>query len=541
VFFYAHNRPQKNEGNGNASHQILQERSNAQEEYISSCYIRWLMEYVIGLDIGTTHCKAVAVTIEGTVVQQWQTGYPTIQTLDGQSEQDPEVIFEKVIQLLHQAIQGVSREHKLVAIAFSSAMHSILAVDESGRSLTNAFTWADTRSKDIAGKMLKEGKQQLLYPAIGVPIHPMLPLCKIPWIKETLPSIFSNAKKFISIKEYVFFKLFGKYIIDHSIASASGLFDANNLTWCDLALDVAGITSSELSDPVPVDHAEHEIKSEYAQRLGLTSKISFIVGGSDGCLANIGCGAFEKGEGAITIGTSGAIRVVSNHSASDPHQRLFNYVVKKDFYVCGGPVNNGGIVIKWFAENFLDRSVGSSSDFTWFMEDASKIQAGSEGLVFLPYLLGERAPFWDAKLRGAFIGLDIRHTKVHMMRAVLEGICFGLCSVMKATEETYGKIDVLYASGGFTQSAIWLQVLCDILNKKIVIAGNADASAQGAAFIALHALQHLQGLSDAKKLVEIKEQYYPDAIKASVYKEQFEIFQSLVPPLKKPMELLQAN
>src|SRR6478672_10017250 len=130
------------------------------------------MEYVIGLDIGTTHCKAVAVSISGSVLQQWQTGYPTIQSVDGQSEQDPEVIFDKVIELLHKAITGVSKEHRLEAVAFSSAMHSILAVDEQNCPLTNAFTWADMQSEKVANRMLSEGKQQALYPIVGVPIHP---------------------------------------------------------------------------------------------------------------------------------------------------------------------------------------------------------------------------------------------------------------------------------------------------------------------------------------------------------------------------------
>jgi gluconokinase len=500
-----------------------------------------LMEYVIGLDIGTTHCKAVAVTIEGIVLQQWQTGYPTIQAIDGQSEQDPEVIFNNVIELLRKAITGVSKEYKPKAIAFSSAMHSILAVDDHNLPLTNAFTWADTQSEKIASRMLAEGKQQVLYPIVGVPIHPMLPLCKIAWIRETFPEIFSKAKKFISIKEYVFSKLFGKYITDHSIASATGMFDTNKLKWSDAALQLAGIGVNQLSEPVSFGHSEEMIKTEYGQKLGLTDTVSFIVGGSDGCLANIGSGAVEEGEGAITIGTSGAVRVVTNHSTPDPHQRLFNYVVKSNLYVCGGAVNNGGIVVKWFAENFLNQSFDSASGFTWFLYEASKIEAGSNGLIFLPFLLGERAPYWDAKLRGAFVGFDIRHKKEHMMRALVEGVCFGLCSVMRATEETYGKMDMLYASGGFTQSATWLQMLCDILNKKIVIAGKADASALGAAFVALHIKGHLQDLRDAKKLVKIEQEYYPDANNAAVYEKQFKIFQSLVLPLKKPMELLQSN
>jgi gluconokinase len=195
-------------------------------------------------------------------------------------------------------------------------------------------------------------------------------------------------------------------------------------------------------------------------------------------------------------------------------------------------------VLKWFAENFLDRDSGSSKDFDWFLHEASRVPVGSNGLIFLPFLLGERAPYWDATLRGAFIGLDIRHTKQHMMRAVVEGICFGLCSVMKATEETYGKLHTLYASGGFTQSTIWLQMLSDILDKKILIAGQGDASALGAAFVALYSGGYITDFAEAKRMIPVEKEFEPNSNNHSSYKKQFEIFESLVPKIKLPVRSL---
>jgi len=498
------------------------------------------MEYVIGIDIGTTHCKSVALTVGGHLLQQLQGGYPTIQQADGQSEQEPEVIFSRVIELLQKTISGQKREHELKAISFSSAMHSIFPVDRSGIPLTNAFTWADTRSEPFARQLLNNGIQKELYPAIGVPLHPMLPLCKILWIAHSMPTIFSLAKKFISIKEYVFFKFFGKYLVDYSIASASGLFDINQLQWNDKALRIAGIDSNRLSTVVPTTHAETGIKEEYRQLLGVSSKVQFIIGGSDGCLANIGSGALAEGEGAVTIGTSGAVRIVTSQSNPDPLERLFNYVVNKNFFVCGGPVNNGGIVVKWFSENFLNRRFESSSDFNWFLEDAASVEPGANGLLFLPYLLGERAPYWDANLRASFIGLEMGHRREHMMRAVVEGVCYGLYSVMKATENSYGEIHTLYASGGFTQSKQWLQILSDIFNKKIIVTGEADASALGAAIIGLHATGLLNDLRKAKDLVSTSAIFEPNVAKNKVYKECFEIFESITPKIQDSMHALQS-
>ena len=498
------------------------------------------MEYVIGIDIGTTHCKSVALTVSGELLLQLQSGYPTIQHGEGQSEQEPEVIFRRVVELIQKTVQPLQAQYNLKSIAFSSAMHSILPVDGSGIPLTNAFTWADTRSSKVAEQLVESGKQRKLYPATGVPIHPMLPFCKIIWMRQTMPTIFSLAKKFISIKEYIFFKFFGKYIVDYSIASASGLFDINSLKWNEDALQLAGIDQHRLSLPVPTVHSETNLKDEYRTLFGLSSKLPFIIGGSDGCLANIGSGAVEPGEGAITIGTSGAVRIVAKESNPDPLQRLFNYVVEKDLYVCGGPVNNGGIVLKWFAENFLGRQFNSSADFNWFIEDSARVEAGANGLIFLPYLLGERAPYWNANLRAAFIGLDITHRREHMMRAVVEGVSFGLFSVMKAIESTYGEINILYASGGFTQSKTWLQILSDILNKKIVLAGEADASALGAAAIGLYATGFIKDLRQSKKMITIHATFEPDKEKHHVYEEQFKIFQSLTPQMKEQFAGLQA-
>jgi gluconokinase len=347
-----------------------------------------------------------------------------------------------------------------------------------------------------------------------------------------MPTIFSLAKKFISIKEYVFFKLFGKYIVDYSIASATGLFNITKFTWDENALRIAQIDDHRLSLAVPVFHSETKLKDEFRNMLGIPAGVPFFIGGSDGCLANIGSGAVEPGDGAITIGTSGAVRIVAGESNPDPLHRLFNYGVEKDFFVCGGPVNNGGIALTWFAENILGRPFESNSGFNWFMEEISKTEPGANGLIFLPYLLGERAPYWDAELRGAFIGLDIIHRKEHMMRAVVEGISFGLFSVLTAIENTYGEIKTLYASGGFTQSSVWLQIIADIFNKRIVVAGEADASALGAAIVGLCGTGILKNIRQSKGMVTTSSSFEPNPENHKVYKQIFEVFQNTTPLLK---------
>ena len=489
------------------------------------------MNFVIGIDIGTTHCKAIAMDEQGNILHQLQTGFATINTSPGQSEQDPGLIFDTTINLLSQLLESLDSS-ELLAVSFSSAMHSVIAVDASGIPLTNAFTWADSRSEEYAKELIGKGIAQKLYPSNGVPMHPMLPLCKIIWIKNTMRTIFALAKKFISIKEYIFFRLFGKYVVDHSIAASTGMLDVNNLEWNKDALNVAGISSNQLSAIVPVTHSEKDLKKEFRDKLQLTTSIPFVIGSSDGCLANIGSGAIRKGDAAVTVGTSGAIRLITELPTVDPQQRLFSYPVTENFFVTGGPINNGGIAVKWFAENFLQRQFSSNDDFNWYMDQIENVPPGSDGLIFLPYLLGERAPHWDAKAKGMFFGLTFSHHREHMMRSIVEGISFALKDVMRAVSETNGNIERLYASGGFVHSKAWLQLLADVLGKKITVSTTGDASATGAAMLAFYVIRNMKDWEQFKNTIVTRAMYEPDMENHKLYEKQFQIYQSLYPKTK---------
>ena len=350
------------------------------------------MQYILGIDIGTTHCKAVVMAADGTLLHQAKAGYSTMQSLAGQSEQDAEIVFGSVLEVLQQSVVAL-RAHKLGAVCFSAAMHSVLAVDQSGGPLTNAFTWADTRSNAYALQLRQHADAQELYARTGTPIHPMSPLCKLVWMQKTMPGVFAGASKFISIKEYVFHKLTGKYLVDFSIASATGLFDIHQQKWDALALELAGITNEQLSTPVPISHTETNIQQSYLQLSGISPGIPFIIGGSDGCLANIGSGAILPGEAALTIGTSGAIRLTADKPRADTQQRLFNYILTDRLYITGGAISNGGAALQWFAENFLQHPFTGAADIDWFVQLAHRAPPGAGGLIFLPYLSGERAPF----------------------------------------------------------------------------------------------------------------------------------------------------
>ena len=485
------------------------------------------MKEILAIDLGTTHCKAITFNMEGEAILTLKETYATIADEEGKSEQDPDEIFKAVLNLIKRVLE---KRPQIKGISFSAAMHSLIAIDKNGKPLTHAITWADIRSKVYAEQLMHTEAGDRIYHQTGTPIHPMSPLCKIIWIRNKFPHIFNNTSKFISIKEYIFFKLFGKYIVDVSIASATGLFDIYNNTWFDEALKVAGITAEHLSTPVAATHIETELLPEYKTLLKSKNEVAFILGGNDGSLANIGCGAINPGEVALTIGTSGAIRITTDQLKKDDEKRLFNYIITEDLFITGGPVNNGGIVLKWFTELFNNEE--TETDIDKILEIASAADAGAGNLIFLPYLLGERAPMWDANAKGVFFGLDNLHEKKHLARAVVEGICFGMNDILCALEETNGNIENIYASGGFIQSPFWLQVLSDIFGKRIIISNVSDASATGAAIIGMKALGWINKLEDAEFLLHKGETFEPNKELHEKYKKLFVIFQMLYVKLK---------
>jgi len=499
------------------------------------------MQVIIGVDIGTTSTRAIIFDLTGKVLQACYKHYPIITPQVTYSEQDPEAVFSAVLFTLKEALASLDQKD-LLGISFSCAMHSLLLTDATGNPLTNAIIWADNRSQRQADTLRATPAGKMLHHNTGTPVHPMSPLCKLMWFREHEPDLFNRTAKFISLKEFVFYKLFGKYIIDFSIASATGLFDIRQLTWFAPALALSGITTNQLSEPVEPTHQETQINPAYAAEINLTQPVPFVIGASDGCLANLALQTNEPGVAALTIGTSGAIRVTTPQPANDFQQRLFSYILTPNQYVVGGAVNNGGHILRWFRDTFgtaekAEAQAKGVDAYELLLQQAATVSPGSEGLLFLPYLLGERAPIWDSQARGAFFGITTAHTKAHFTRALLEGIVFGVYQVKQALEETTGPIQVVYATGGFARSELWVQLVADIFGKKILVQETFESSAWGAAILGLQALGINQPRPEATTLPEAKV-FLPNLGHHAAYKKNFHIFEKLYPLLKEQMALV---
>lgn len=481
---------------------------------------------ILAIDIGTTSTKGLAVCSSGEVVASHQSFYPTFYPQADFAEQDPQQIYQAVLEVIIKVIPQVSDNDEWKGLSFSSAMHSIMAVDVDAKPLTPLVIWADTRSTPQSKALRNSSLGKLLHHRTGAPVHPMSPLCKLIWWKENYPELIRTAHKFISMKEFVVHQLCGEYVVDYSIASASGLFDIHSLQWHQEALRLTGVKADQLSKPVNATFT-CPIKAEIQNLLSIPN-VPVVMGASDGCLAQLGSGAMNKSDLTITIGTSAAVRRVSGKNLEDPQLRLFNYPLNEKILISGGASNNGTVIIDWFNREFNN----TSQNLKEFVKDTIAVPPGSSGLIALPYLQGERAPIYNPKARGVFFGVSVRHTPIHFKKALLEGICYEILSIVKSVEAVHGPSDKIFVSGGFTYSADWVQLLSNVLGRELIQTEVNDASAIGAAMVGFEALSlSFDHRSGERKL------YEPDKELSQFYQKQFEVFEKLYSRLEPLFDL----
>jgi len=480
------------------------------------------MNYYLGIDIGTTSVKAVAFSGRGEVLAKHASSYSMRHPQPLWSEQDPREIAAAVTTSINTVLQTLAPAQPQL-LGFSAAMHSLLAVDAAGEPLTNCIIWADNRAAMIADSLRQTDTGRHLYHTTGVPVHAMSPLCKLLWLKANEPAVFTAAHKFIGIKEYLFYTWFGTWAVDTAIASATGLMNLRSLQWDKTILDFVGITPEKL--PAIVRGQEifyYDPSREQQAPLLLDRKTPFVIGGSDGALANLATSSCNDGALVITIGTSSAARILTQQAETDKYMRTFCYHAKDNCYIVGGAGNNGAIVLQWLREAILQ----TNDSLPQLFEQAATAPAGCAGLLFLPYILGERAPVWNPQAKGVFFGLTINHTKAHLIRAVIEGVIYSLYSIGRIMMDSH-KPQKIYANGGFAQSSFWLQVLADTFNKKVIVTDPVESSALGAVLTGMEALHQTPEI-DRHSLPE----YIPNPVDHAVYAQQFRKFERLYELLK---------
>ena len=488
----------------------------------------------VGVDIGTTSTKVIAYDREGQILAEEAGSYSLDSSKPGRAEQDPDKILEVVLDSLAEVVRSARETGAdgVSGVSFSAAMHSLLALDGDGKPLTPSLTYADNRAAGQAARIKSDFDGRDIHRRTGTPIHPMSPLTKLLWFKEEDPETYEAASRWVSVKEYVFSRLFGEYVVDHSIASATGLFNLRELDWDEGILDLLELPREKLSRPVPTTYVLKGLDQEYAERLGLPRETPFVVGANDGVLANLGLGATKPGVVACSIGTSGAVRSVVKEPQVDDDRTLFCYALTDEMWVIGGPINNGGMALQWAIDEVFpgikDRAEEQERDPYELMEEAVEdVSAGSEGLIFLPYLTGERAPYWNPDVKGVFFGLTLRHKRKHLIRAVLEGVMYQMYAVQLALEKVTGEPKEVRATGGFAKSALWRQIMADVFGREIIFPESYESSCRGAALLGMYALGAMDSLAAADEMTQVTTSHSPHKDDVAVYEELMKVFTRL--------------
>ncbi len=422
------------------------------------------MEYVIGLDLGTTACKAVALDFSGRITAAASANYPLYAPQSGWAEQDPQEILSGALSAL-TALAGKVDPAAAGGLSLSGAMHSVVLLDAHDQPQGRALTWADQRAAAQVKSLREQAESQHVYELTGCPLVSIYYPAKLRWCQENLPFKFSRVT---AIKEFVLNRLTGEWASDFSVASATGLVDLRQRCWAPEMLSLAGITLDQLLPLVASRSVVGKLSADTARQTGFPEGLPVVIGGSDGGMAMLGAG----GSTVITVGTSGAIRRIVPAPLLDSQARTWCYILDETRWMAGGAINNGGLVAQWAREKFYPQET-----FETMLSEASEIPPGSGGVVFLPYLSGERSPHWNPWERAIISGIGLEHSRAHIAHAALEGVAFCLEEVWEIVKGS----GPARLTGGITRAHLWSQILCDVLGAPLELMEAADASAVGAA------------------------------------------------------------
>ena len=476
----------------------------------------------LGIDVGTTSAKVLCIDKNGDTVSRSEERLHLISAQTGMAEQDPNHVYEVVTRLVTSAIQTAKQKgYQTTLIGISTAMHSLIVISNTNEPLTNAILWLDVRAGGIANSIWNS-ENRSVYGQTGTPIHAMSPLVKLVWMRESKSEIFSQAHRFASLKEWLWFKWFGEWCIDESIASATGLFNLKTRDWDEQALQITGVTSSQLSRIVPTSYTKSGISDEQLLSAGLTMETKFNIGASDGVLANLAHGVTHRGSMVMTIGTSLAIRSGSDVPLTNESLRSFCYVLDNERFIIGAPSNNGGILLDWLSrEVFEDEH--QLPELCRFAEHVE-----TNGLYCIPHIAGERAPIWDEGATASFVGLKLHHGQVHLMRAAIEGMMYNAYAIGKNLIEQIDKPEYIIVSGKIFAMKWIRQFVADLFGITVRFEEIMDASTIGA--IILAEFSSGEKLSSAMKQhvheeIQVSE---PDLIRHSKYIAQSQVYNQLL-------------
>jgi gluconokinase len=494
-------------------------------------------DWFIGIDLGTGSCKSIVVDEQAKGLGFGAAEYSGLQAQDRWQEQDPRELLKAAMASAKSAVaESGTRPEDCAGLSIGGALHSVLALDGHGEPLTGVITWADKRAGEQSRALRGLPVASRLYQETGCTSHGTYPLYKIMWLRDKQREIFGKTWRYVSAKEYVFARLTGEYLVDYSLAAGSGLLNTHTLRWNSLCLEMGDIREDQLSSLCSPLTVHRGLSHELAQEIGMHADVPVVVGSSDAANSNLGAGAVNPWQATCMVGTSGAFRVISSRPILDQKARSWCYAIDESHWLVGGAINNGGVALSWLRDCLNQAVPHISPDPGLSFEDvitlAGGAKAGAGGVICLPFFAGERSPNWNLNARALFFGMTLEHGARHLARALLEGIAFRFRTLKEVLVDIGVEVRQIIASGGFTKSPLWLQVMADALDQDLTIPVWGETSALGAALWALLSAHGVKNLEEAGGFVKLGDTCRPNPESVEIYNRMYPLFVKLYQSLE---------
>lgn len=502
---------------------------------------------LMGIDIGTSGCKTVLVDESGNVVAKAVESYPLYIERHGWSEQKPEDWWNAVIASVKRVLGPTADYAKRVAgIGLTGQMHGLVALDKNENVLRRSILWNDQRTVEQCEEVYKKTGGAKKY--LEITNNPMLPGYtggKILWIKKYEPEIYSRIRYFLNPKDYIRLKISGTYATEVSDASGTGLFNVKKRNWASELFSALEIPHEWAPEVYESTQITGTVSRDIAKEFGLSPDTPVVGGGGDAVIQTLGAGVVSDKELMTTIGTAGIISTTLPEYRDNPEGRLqvFCNVIPGTWHLMGVTLSAGSS-LRWLRDRFgqaekIAAEALECDEYEIMSAEAEKAAAGSGGLIFLPYLGGERCPYADPNLRAAFVGLSHKSTKAEVIRSVMEGVIFSLWDVNNIISKMDMDFNLISTSGGGAQSPLWRQIHADVFRKKVItVNGSREGAAYGAAMVAGAGTGVWNSFADVMPIVKTEHEAFPDINRGEIYSRLYDVYHDLYSSLKPRFDAL---
>lgn len=504
------------------------------------------MKYLIGVDLGTSATKTVMVNENGEVAASASSSYPLYEPANGWAEQDPHDWKRAVFSTIRETVKksGVSAED-VAGIGLSGQMHGLVMLDEKNEVIGRSIIWCDARAEKETEEMLKLLPMEKWMEITNNPPLTGWTAAKILWVRKNRPDLYARCRHILLPKDYVRYEMTGVFATDVSDATGMQLLDVKNRCWSEELLEKLGIDRNMLAKVYESPEITGFLLPHIAEELGLTTKTAVVAGGSDNACAALGTGVVHEGQAFATIGTSAVVYTHLDHYTQIPGGGLHMCccAVPGCWHTMGGP-QSAGLSVEWFKNEFcrdlMERADREKRGFYDLMNElAGQIPIGSDKLIYLPFLMGERTPHMQPSYRGAFLGLNTVHTQAHMLRAIMEGITFCLADCNQMLRDQGVQVRVMRACGGGSKSPLWRKMMADLFTCDVRTMEQEEGPAYGGAILAgvgTGVFASVQEACDA--FVKEKGSTEPDEAEAELYRKYHEVYRRMYESLTDAFLLL---